>query len=216
MEGSADYNVPQEVFLALEDQLTDEMIVKLTAYAVGKKKRRFWRGIYGAEMPNGIEPSDLVDQAVEKVLDGRRRWNPEKDPDLFEYLMAVIDSDVSNLVMGIANQRVRRESTLSRKTDNDKYQTEGFFDQLTSDGLNPEEELAAKEAEEFLWGLHEYLCEQMRDEPLLQQMLECLFDGVFKPAEMAERLCVKTKDIYNAKKRLDSRLKKFRVGKQGS
>jgi len=207
METPARQEVAPHVLQALEDQLTDDMIMRLTAYAFEKQRRRVWQGAYGGEMPNGMEPGDLVVLAVEKVLDGRRKWDPEKAPDLFEYLSSVIDSDVYHLVRGVPNRRIRRESTLSRRNGNGDERSTAFLDEVPAEGPNPEEAIREKEAEEFFWRLHD----DVAGDPLLQGILECVFEGISKPKEMAEILGVKTKEINNAKKRLRRRIERSRL-----
>ena len=48
-------------------------------------------------LPAGKTPEDLVQESVEKVLSGERRWNPRKQPDLLAHLKSVVDSVVNHL-----------------------------------------------------------------------------------------------------------------------
>ena len=81
----------------------------LAMYAFYKVQRLKWRTAQG--LPRGLQPEDLVLAAIQKTYEGLvseratkssskgvRVWNPEKDPDLLEFLKSVIDSDVNSLV----------------------------------------------------------------------------------------------------------------------
>lgn len=212
MEALAECEVPTKVVKALEDQLTDEVVKRLIAYADYKTRRRYWQGILGGELPEGNEAGDLVAQAVERVLDGRRKWDPGKDPDLLEYLKSVIDSLASNLVKGWANRHMRTDAALTPPRERERGR--GVFDDFHGERNDPEEELLQKEriqqADDFLWPL----LEDLDDDLLLQQMVECIVDGVTKPAEIAEKVGVKKKEVNNAKKRLKKRIEKFKAARQ--
>jgi hypothetical protein len=209
MEACSEEQVPKEVLEALESQLTSEMIERLVTYAEWKVRKRHWQGIRGAPMPEGLEPKDLVPDAVEKVLDGRRRWDPTEQPDLFKHLTGVIDSDVNHAAMSAANRHVRDESVLMAAEGMDGPPG-SYFDGLPGDE-DPEAIMVTEEEEarsdRFLWGLLKFLA----DKPLLQQMVECIVDDVTKPREIAEKLGVKSKDIYNATKQLARRLEAYRA-----
>lgn len=79
--------------------------LELTLYAVYKVQRLNWKTSEG--LPRGLLPQDLALGAIQKTLEGLmtdetgkgiRRWNPEKEPELLEFLKSVVDSDVSSLV----------------------------------------------------------------------------------------------------------------------
>lgn len=81
--------------------------LKLMEYALFKIARLSWRTPDGS-LPRGLTADDLVVQAIQKTFEGAtindpatagaRRWNPQKQPNLLEFLKAVIDSDVNHLV----------------------------------------------------------------------------------------------------------------------
>ncbi len=200
MEASVEYEAPREVMDALEGQLTNDAVARLIAYAEQKVRRLYWQGILGGEMPEGYEPGDLVAQAVERVIDGRRKWDPEETPDLLEYLTSVIDSLTSNLVKGWANRRMRTDAALTSPKERERGRS--AFDGVCDGRSDPGNELLRKEqkqeADAFLWAL----LEDLGDDPLLQKMVECFVDGVTKPAQIAQELKVKTKEIKAPHKNL--------------
>lgn len=184
----------------LEEQLTEEMMKRLMAHAVRKAARLYWRGIRDGPMPGGDEANDVVMKAIMKVWDGKRNWNQEEHPDLFLYLRSVVDSDINNLAESEANRRWQRELP----DPDTERQPAGLVQ------TSPDEEALASEEEErsdrFFFGFHEYL----NDEPDLQAILDCLFDGVVKPRKIAEKLSINRSEIYNARKRLRQRLESYR------
>jgi DNA-directed RNA polymerase specialized sigma24 family protein len=72
---------------------------RVLAYAVVIVRRKRWTHD-GTGLPEGKEAVDLVHEAVELVLNGTRKWNPAKIPDLDVYLYGVMRSQASHLVTG--------------------------------------------------------------------------------------------------------------------
>jgi hypothetical protein len=76
-------------------QLLDEhdwtkTIFSLTAYVISLCR---WKNIH---LPRGTEFDDIAMQSIEKVYTGERQWDPDKNPDLVNYLKSVCRSLVSN------------------------------------------------------------------------------------------------------------------------
>jgi len=83
--------------------------VKLLEYALFKIRRLRWNSASASDsLPKGLTAEDLVVQAIEKVFQGDRVWDPARCPDLISYLCSVIDSDVSHLVNSEENRVLRR------------------------------------------------------------------------------------------------------------
>jgi hypothetical protein len=155
-------------------------------------------------MPNGKEAADIVQEAIEDLLTGKRSWDPVVQPDLFVHLRSIVDSKLSHLVESAENQHVYSDATLT--AEDDRGQKGSFLARLpNTDSSLPDALVKAEEerqAEEFFWGFHTFLA----NEPLLQQVIECIFDGDDKPTEMANRLGVAPKDMYHIRKKLQRRL----------
>ncbi len=76
-------------------------------YTLFKIARLSWRTPDGS-LPKGLTADDLVVQAIQKTFEGAvagsegapgaRNWNPQRQPNLLEFLKAVVDSDVNHLV----------------------------------------------------------------------------------------------------------------------
>ena len=50
----------------------------------------------GYRLRRGLKPKDIVQEAKTLVFEGKRKWNPARDPDLTKYLAGVISSLISN------------------------------------------------------------------------------------------------------------------------
>jgi DNA-directed RNA polymerase specialized sigma24 family protein len=201
--------IPPEVRTELEQHPWEETIPRLELYALRKARRLYWQGIMDGNMPTGQEAADVVLEAIEDLLTGKRSWDPSIQPNLFAHLRSIIDSKLSHLVESWANRHVRTESALSTE-DNNATGSPSPHVQFSEPTPSPAEMMLRAEeerlAEEFFWGFYEYLS----DEPLLQKVIECIDDDL-KPAEMAAHLGVPQKEIYNIRKRLQRRLADYRA-----
>jgi len=57
-------------------------------------------------LPN-IVAEDMVHDAIRKILDGTRRWDPKRVPDLDYFVVSVVRSDYDNLFRQLRNQPQR-------------------------------------------------------------------------------------------------------------
>lgn len=173
------------------------IVNRLTLHADNKLLRLIWCGVpgrRGGTPPGGVRAEDLAAEAIVDLLEGRRVWDAARDPDLLDWLRAVIDSKVSHLVECKENRVVRR--FLARFTESENtVVTRGV-----ADVHRPPDESRA-EAEEVA-----ALCESIRVEfagdDVASRLFRCCVDGISKPAEMAVILQLPVQTIYDAQKRL--------------
>jgi DNA-directed RNA polymerase specialized sigma24 family protein len=191
--------IPSDVRRRLEEHPWEETTARLLRHADNKIRRLLWRGSRDGHPPGGIQPGDIVQTVYEKVLSGTRNWNPDKHPDLFEYLRDQVDSEISNLVCSAENRRFRPEAALPV----------GKLER----GDVPEVPVLADEnerqSEEFLLGFLDVL----KHEPDLQKVVEAIVDGVGKPGDIAQHLGVRVEEIYSRRKKLIRRLEDYRAGR---
>lgn len=80
---------------ALSDANWEQLLPRLTAYAGRQLRRVGW--VSGKDLePNRMSVMDAVDVALERCLDGSRRWNEAAPPELGAFLCGVIKSIVSD------------------------------------------------------------------------------------------------------------------------
>jgi DNA-directed RNA polymerase specialized sigma24 family protein len=197
--------IPPDVREQLEEHPWEDTIPRLVLYAIRKAKRLYWQGIMNGHMPGGREAQDVVQDAIEDVLNGRRFWNPVSQPDLFAHLRSIVDSKLSHLVESMEHRSVRSESALGARNEDAPGLTS--LAELPASGASPFETLVQAEAEDFFWGFYELLA----DEPLLQKVIEWIDAGIDRPADIAVHLGVPPREIYNARKRLQRRLNDYRA-----
>src|SRR5437868_14422299 len=97
----------EEVRDRLDQHPWEDTIPRLELYASKKIKSLYWQGIRNGPMPGGREVEDVVGQAIYKVVEHERRWDPTKYPDLYLYLVNVVDSEISHLVESWDNRNLQ-------------------------------------------------------------------------------------------------------------
>ncbi|MBT0812973.1 sigma-70 family RNA polymerase sigma factor [Litoribacter ruber] len=131
------------------------------------------------QLPKGLEPEDLAMDAIDKVYAGERKWDPQKDPNLLNYLKSVVKSLISN---HFRSEEVRiKGGEYSSETPllgHDNIEEEMYYQQL-------DQEIAAA----------------MEGDPELCLVYKALKEG-YKPGEIAEEYAMEVKKIRNAQKRL--------------
>jgi DNA-directed RNA polymerase specialized sigma24 family protein len=203
--------VTDEVLDILEKHPWEETVPRLVLHALHKMKRLYWQGVWGGPAPGGVEAEDLVQKSVEKVLSGKRSWDSSAQPDFFNYLKGVVDSEISHLVEEWENRFLRRETVL----EGESGANEGFFTKVPCSNPGPEEVLLEKErerlSEQFFWEFFDYL----KETPLLQKLLECISEGIDKRSEIAKKIGIPTKEYDNQKKQIQRRYRSFKEKKCG-
>jgi len=93
-----------ERLLQIEDEEWRDIYLELLDFARTKARSLdFVKG--GGELPLGETPKDLVQEAIQRLFDGRRNWDPTQDPDLCDYLKSVVSSLQSALLEAAGYQR---------------------------------------------------------------------------------------------------------------
>lgn len=78
--------------------------IRLTAYATWKARNYQWRTREADALAGGQTPEDVARDAIVKVLDGTRAWDPQRGP-LLPFLQGVVDSLMSHLAASVDNAR---------------------------------------------------------------------------------------------------------------
>lgn len=84
---------------------------QLLKYSVFKVKRLEWNT--GDFLPKGLLAEDVAYDAIRKTCEGVRKWDPEKYPELLEFLKSVVDSDVHALVESAEHKLTNYSAQLS-------------------------------------------------------------------------------------------------------
>lgn len=76
--------------------------IRLTAYATWKARNYRWRTRQVWALAAGKTPEDVAREAIAKVLDGTRAWQPHRGP-LLPFLQGIVDSLMSHLAASADN-----------------------------------------------------------------------------------------------------------------
>lgn len=191
-----------DVLRRLEEHPWEDTLPRLLHYADSKIRRLRWLGERNGRPPRGAEAGDIVHQAIEKIFDGRRRWDPSTQPELLRYLMDLVDSEVSNLVNLAENRKTRRLVASRQSDEGEELPGDDFPDTRSGSEETALDQEAQRRGEDFVLGFWDSLA----SEPDLQEVVDAIIADVAKPAEIAARLGVKVEEIYARKKRLRLRL----------
>lgn len=188
----------EEVAQELLRQPWDDIGKRLLLYTARKMRGKTWMGVRGGDPTGAYEAQDYVDKVIEKLLTGERNWDPKKDSNLFQWLTAQIDSEISNALTSLRNKRAAPASWAAEQPDNQ-----------TPESLYLEKE-QQKEAEEILLGFYEFL----EDEPDLQEVVgACILEGITKRSEVIEHCGIKSSEYDSRRKRLARRFEAYKAGR---
>jgi DNA-directed RNA polymerase specialized sigma24 family protein len=81
--------------------------IRLTAYATWKARNYRWRTRQVWALAAGQTPEDVAREAIAKVLDGTRTWEPQRGP-LLPFLQGIVDSLMSHLAASADNAIIER------------------------------------------------------------------------------------------------------------
>lgn len=148
--------------------------------------------LYGSEIP-AARARDLVNEAVTRVLEGRRAW-PE-DVGFVSYMRGVMDS----IVWG-EWKKVRLHQPIGGEVENE----DGRAPRQLAAVETPREELIEQAEAEAR--VYEILEAAQGDERLEKIVEAYLADGCDRPRHVAKRLGITDKDVYVAQKKLERRV----------
>ena len=162
-----------------------EVGVRLVAYATWKARNLNWRTGQSWDLAGGRTPEDIAAEAIVKVLDGTRGWDPARMA-LLPFMQGVIDSLMSHLVESLDNRIQQRWDAAAPSAAID-----------SANAVNDDEDDAEKRIERLRVAL---LASGSRD---LLDVVDAITRGCEpKPQALARRLGVSVADANNRIKRL--------------
>ena len=212
--------------LSFEEQ--DILLLNLTIYAANKAEGKFWRTGNKEELSEAENTFSIVTLAFERVLEGRRNWDPKTEPDFYKYMLDVIDSLLSHLAEGKDNKIFINENN-RRFAANDKRENVGVLniaeekyalsketkkfekaEWMVRNQPSPEDELLAAEVKTFHDKVIKEICKTTADDTEVSAMIEAMEYGYEKSKEIAEYTGIDVDRIYNARKRLNTAVNKVK------
>jgi len=191
-----------EVRLAsMEDDELLDLMNRLTAFTVNYLKGRRWRNGSGEVLPNGEDSQSLVQTALGKLLAGAK-WDEDKPAWLV--LQGIIKGRVQSLVNSPENKKLIdcNEQIFAEPFEDD------FTDSLVDEVTTPLDEILEKESQDRIFSIIEELENLGKVEEC--QIVEAIFCGNIKRADILKDTELDDNDYDAAKKRLRRFLENFR------
>lgn len=190
----------------LEKQPWNEIIPKAVLYAARRLEFYEWQGSWKGGSPMGRTAEDFVNDIITKLLQGGGRdWDPVKYPDFLEVLCGMIKSKISNALKSKENKKNICEAALAaaKQTPTPMDALEHPSSSTDSPLLNQEKD---KENDQWLMAFMTHI----EDDADLMAVLDCKFQGIFKPADIAQRLGIDSQKMENLQKKWKRRTEDFR------
>ena len=170
---------------------------KLARYASNCVSKIFY-GVWSDDsvLPMGYSVNAIVHEAIEDLLNGKRKWKPE-NVDLLGFLMGVVRSKTNHLVELKENNLTDRTKILEERDD------------LQDDRLNPEQLLVNKETNELFSKVYQRLLEQAEESPEHEGVVLCIMEGIVKPADIAKETGIDINKVYYLKKHWQKNFEKY-------
>jgi hypothetical protein len=166
----------------------------------GQIKRRNVEGVGDDPLYSNALLDDLIYEAVMRVLDGRRRWDIDKQPDPHVYLGGVIGSLWTHFA---------RDEKARRKREAAEPEEEAF-DWRSRRTPNPLELLIAKEEEEeFQLLRQDFAAEFKATDTRAHAYLALTQEEIYDPSEQAKRLGITIEETYTLRARIKRVLDRF-------
>ena len=179
----------------------DYIIIRLTYYALYRFKRYDWQ----SNLPKGNSPADVVLNAIRKVWDGTREWDPDKYPDLLKHLKWIVKSDIEHLHSSLEHMATGRYPVAIMEDGTRvelKNPTCEHPHSISARTLTPEEELIAKQKKERENTLMAELHDAVKGDEDLELLLLYFEDGIDRPDAIAGETGWDIKTVYNLKRKL--------------
>lgn len=188
--------------------------LELERYAFSVSRSLRWRTRNPTELPGGETVDSIVSKAIEKLFVGDRDWEPDKEPNIKNYLKGVIDSLLNHLAESKENTLL---TAVTKPGSVDAPAWEGgspkrdpAADWLVPTRPSPERTLLMQEESALKDRALDLLIDECADDNILIEVLEAMMDGADTSAEISKTKGIPIKDVYNATKRLDRKLEKVR------
>jgi hypothetical protein len=159
-----------------------------------------------------MSPVDIAREAITRLFEGNRDWDPEKDPDVLQYLKGVVDSLISALVESAEVREVRVSLLYGETDDSAEVSPQGAPTVVESTFLHhapPSPVLVAQENE-----LQERILTAVAGDDSLELLVLCLAEGHTKRTDIARELGESVDEVTNLKKRLQRVVDREVLGQQ--
>ncbi len=193
-----------KILQLLEEADWEDIGYRLIWFSIKLAKKYQWQSGNPSDLAGGKKPEDIAYDAIRKVLDGTRDWNPDKYPNLLIHLQYIVRSDMGHLFQSYTNQKSTRSSDIETKesdTPESQY--------ITSVQKNPGDELISKEQKILEDTLKEKLYKEVNGDDELEMILLLIDDGIGKPEIIAREMGIEVSKVNTLKRKLIRKGKKI-------
>lgn len=182
-----------------------DISLRLTYFAVGRSKYYGWKS--GASVfIGGKSPEDFACEAIEKVWNGNRKWDPEKYPNLLAHLQWIVKSDMNHHYESLMNQ-----NTVNTLDEDKNSVNDGLPDQKAISENDPEKNIILKQQYAIEEEYKKKLYDLVEGDDDLETVLLFIDDGIDKPKEIAEKMNLDVSKVNFLKQKLFRKAKKIGV-----
>jgi hypothetical protein len=156
-------------------------------------------------LPKGNSAEDVALNAIEKVWDGTRDWDPDRYPDLLVHLKWIVRSDIEHLYSSLEHKTTGRIPVLIKEdgTEIELGETgREYPHSFTEKVLTPEEKLISEHNKKSEQALLAELYDAVKGDEDLEMLLLCFEEGIDKPEAIAIETNWEIDKVYNLKKKL--------------
>jgi DNA-directed RNA polymerase specialized sigma24 family protein len=167
---------------------------------------RFYQ--WGTRRNQDLSPEDIVIETIERVLDGRRKWNSEKHFDIEKFLKLNIRSVIDHSFDNVDDIKTHRYPEDCEGNTYIPFPEDSEINEYSESLQIPTpEELFFSEIE--LTEFNAIMLAHFVEHPDLEELAYCLMDNLSKPQEIAKELSITISEVNNRKKRLKRELRKI-------
>ena len=177
---------------------------RLSLYACSKMRKYQWQRRLAGIPDGGEEGPDVVLHVFQDLMDGKRKWDPEKYPDLLPVLFKMVKSEIWDLSQLVANQ-VERRPFYDEKGELSPAVREEFIRKSET----PLTELQKQEMERICSKITDRLLAEVAEDKELKAFFENYYTEGLAPREIAAKMGLSEKQIDALRKRLDRKLEKI-------
>lgn len=177
----------------------DTLYPRLAVYAKRELQKRGWS-------IERFPPQDIVNLAIERVLNAQRNWTAEEVNDklLLGYLCDVIDSIIGHLPREW--KKILKLREMGDLTEAEAAAVERRVGTEPDPGEAQLRQELEAESDHAFWAFYNSLDDEKDKD--LKRILECFYEGITKRDDIAKKLNIPLKDFDNARRRLKDRVKK--------
>lgn len=189
----------------LESADWKDIILRLTNHAFWRARRYKWRSGDFTRLPRGMAPEDFAIDAIEKIWNGQRNWNPEKYPNLLHHLMWIVDSDLDHAFRSLEHKSTGKATSSEDHDGSDP----NSISSIHNTPLTPEKNMLASQDREMEEEVKKQLYTAVEGDEDLELLLICIEEGFDKADLIASETGWDIKKVYNLRRKLLRRGKKI-------